>query len=173
MLHSFASTGYLPPGVHDCSLESLAAIVCFNEHRRKLWAQLANFLLWPSFSNDFAYAYIGGGYVSIKPIPRDVDLVLETELPYGPESFSAIAPFFVTGLDQIEDLFGVHLHFWMENAPTGFRDFRTFFQYQRPRSLQNFDPARGIVRLDLRDPRILSDLRRYVKNESIDSGCKF
>jgi hypothetical protein len=154
----------LAAGLHDFTIEELASLVCFNEKRKKMWARLAAFLLMPASSDCFAYAYIGGGFLSRKSDPQDADLVLQTVLPYGSEAFEAISTFFVTGLRQIEEVYGVHLHFWMEKAPSGVTDFRTFFQYERS-ELPELDPAKGVARIDMREPRNLASLRGYA-----DSG---
>jgi len=156
----------LAAGLHDVTVEGLAALVCFNETRRKMWARLASFLLLPASSERFAYAYLGGGFLSRKPNPHDIDVVLQTAMPYGPEAFEAISTFFVTGLRQIEEVYGVHLHFWMENAPDGVVDFRTFFQYERTDSNQvELDLAKGVARVDLRAPGNLASLRSYADSE--------
>ncbi len=132
-----------------------------------MWLQLSSFLIDPVIKHKFTAVYVGGGFISNKPHPSDIDLVLETASPYGPEAFEAVAPFFVTGLDKIEMIYGVHLQFWMRGAPSGLTDYRTFFQYDRP---TNFAPvlnrSRGIVRIDLTAPDTLQRLRRYMRGEN-------
>ena len=150
----------LAAGLHDFTVKELASLVCFNEVRKKMWTRLATFLVLPASSACFAYAYIGGGFLSRKSTPHDVDVVLQTVLPYGPEAFLAISTFFVTGFERIKEDYGVHLHFWMEDAPPGVIDFRTFFQYERSK-LPEMDPAKGVARVDLREQGNLSSLRLY------------
>jgi PAS domain S-box-containing protein len=170
LLTAFDSLGHLPLGIHPCSLPTLAGIVRFNEHRRKMWLQLSSFLIQPVTKHKFSAAYIGGGFISTKPFPGDIDLVLETSSPYGPEAFESVAPFFVTGLDKIETIYGVHLQFWMRNAPSGLTDYLTFFQYDRPTSYTHvLNRSRGIVRIDLTEPETLSRLRRYIRGENTTS----
>jgi len=170
LVSGFDKNGFLPVGVHDCTLDSLAPIVVFNEERRGQWLQLMAFLAWPVLNRRFTYAYIGGGYVSSKPSTRDIDLVLQTRSPYGPDAFTAVARFFAAGLAEIEEMYGVHLQFWMRDAPKGMRDYRAFFQYDRPDVLQHvLDPQRGIVRIDLHTPGLIDTLRRHMRGEGVPS----
>jgi hypothetical protein len=131
-----------------------------------MWLQLSSFLVDPVVKHRFCAVYFGGGFVSTKTHPTDIDLVLETASPYGPEAFEAVAPFFVTGLNKIEMIYGVHLQFWMRGAPTGLTDYLTFFQYARP---DTFTPvhnlSRGIVKVDLTEDGTLPRLRRYIRGE--------
>ena len=165
---SFDANGFLPVGVHDCTLDSLAPLVVFNDFRRGHWFQLMAFLAWPILNRRFTYAYLGGGFISSKPETRDIDLVLQTRSPYGPDAFTAVSRFFAAGLDQIENIYGVHLQFWMKDAPGGLRDYRAFFQYDRPQVLHHvLDPARGIVRLDLTAPNWIPNLRRHLRGDAL------
>jgi hypothetical protein len=119
-------------------------------------------LLWPAQSGDFTSAYLGGGFISSRTDPDDIDLVLQTKHRYGPKAFKAVEPFFSAGLDKIQEVYGVHLHFWMDEAPAAICDFRVFFQYARPdRRVMKLDPARGVVRLNLTTARTLTKLQRF------------
>jgi PAS domain S-box-containing protein len=166
-LPDFDASGYLPVGIHPCSLGEVARVVRFNEHRRKMWLQLSSFLVGPVVRHRFCAVYFGGGFVSTKAHPSDIDLVLETATPYGPEAFEAVAPFFVTGLEKIAMIYGVHLQFWMRGAPNGLTDYRTFFQYARPDSFTPVHhPSRGIAKVDLTEASTLARLRRYIRGEN-------
>jgi PAS domain S-box-containing protein len=166
-LPDFDASGHLPVGIHSSTLQGLYRIVRFNEHRRKMWLQLSSFLVEPVLKHKFTAVYVGGGFISTKPDPSDIDLVLETASPYGPEAFESVAPFFVTGLDKIEMIYGVHLQFWMRGAPSGLSDYRTFFQYDRPSNFTHvLNRSRGIVRIDLTEPGTLNRLRRYIRGEN-------
>ena len=166
-LPHFEPNGNLPVGIHSSTLSELYRTFRFNEHRRKMWLQLSSFLISPVLKSKFAAAYVGGGFFSEKPHPSDIDLVLETACPYGPEAFESVAPFFVTGLDKIEMIYGVHLQFWMRGAPPGLTDYRMFFQYERPDNLTPIlNRSRGIVRIDLTEFGTLDRLRRYIRGEN-------
>jgi hypothetical protein len=157
----------LDPGVHDQIFAELKPLLCFNQRRKRMWAKLATFLLLPASSDSFEYAYLGGGFLSRKPEPEDIDVVLQTLLPYGPEAFEAISTFFVTGLAEIREVYGVHLHFWMENAPAGLVDFRAFFQYSRSKKdSMHLDPSKGVARINLRNGKNLENIRLISESEN-------
>jgi hypothetical protein len=144
----FEINGHLEPGIHDCTMDELQALTFTNSHRRALGAKLLNFLDWPTGLQGFAHIYIGGGFLSNRPVPSDVDLVLETKGRFGSEAFAAVEPFFRVGLDHIFEQYSIHLHFWMEGAPAPLLDYRTFFQQSNPEDPRDFDIDRkGIVRL--------------------------
>lgn len=166
-LPDFDASGHLPVGIHTGTLSSVYQVVRFNEYRRKMWLQLSSFLIEPVVKNKFAAVYVGGGFVSTRAHPSDIDLVLETASPYGPEAFEAVAPFFVTGLEKIRMIYCVHLQFWMRGAPAGLTDYRTFFQYDRSDNItHDLSASRGVVRIDLTEPGTLERLRRYIRGEN-------
>ena len=170
---SFLQQGEPLPGIHDLSLEALAKQFCFNIHRSTLWHGLISFLSVAALTRKFRYAYLGGGFTSLKERPHDIDVILETDQPYGAEALASISRFFTYGLPRIEELYGVDLHFWMRDAPDGFSDFRAFFQYTKPAGDHPaINLARGIFRIDLQAQNILSLLRRQMgePGPSIGSG---
>ncbi len=166
ILPGYDAAGNLPLGVHSCTFDSLAVATCFNEDRRRMWLQLMGFLAWPILNRNFRHAYIGGGFVSTKPVPKDVDVVLETTSPYGPEAFTTVSRFFAAGLDQIEIIYGVHLQFWMKNAPSEMADYRRFFQYARPDAFTAvLNRSRGIAKLALTGPEAIAGVRKHLRGE--------
>ena len=157
---SFRNDGFLPSGVHDCTLSDLQMLVSTNFSRRLMWPRLISFLAWPIQTGKFSHAYIGGGFVSTKTRPRDIDVILQTVEPYGPSSFEAVSRFFLVGLEKIFLLYSIHLQFWMENAPEGMQDYRSFFQYIHPTKVsRHISNKCGIIRIDLRHPDIVLQFR--------------
>ena len=69
--------------------------------------------------------------------------------------------FFRVGLDSIEETYGIHLQFWMENAPPGICDYKVFFQHSRPQKSHDPD-EQGLIRISLLDPNIRAHYRRVV-----------
>jgi hypothetical protein len=136
-----------------------------------MWLQMASFLSFPALSPHFSHFFLGGGFVSKKEDPLDIDLVLETMMPYGPEALASIARFFALGLEPIQKMYGVHLHFWMQDCPSFLSDYRTFFQYdRRADSGFKFDASRGVARLELKSPEVLSHLRAAIRGETPRDG---
>jgi hypothetical protein len=152
VLPSFTVAGFLPEGVHDATLEAIRSHFVTSAKREKLWGQLTEFLTWPTSTGHFPNAYLGGGFISQKPDPQDIDLVLHVRYPFGDKAFMAIEPFFARGLDTILESYSVHLHFWVDGFP-GRYDFRSFFQYVTPREAMShrLSPGarKGMVKLNL------------------------
>ena len=147
---SFTENGFLPPGIHELRLSELKPLVFTNEHRRWMWYRLIGFMAWPLFVRGFSHVYLAGSFLSTKEYPEDVDVILQTKDPYGTESFAVVERFFLVGLERIRDFYTVDVHFWMDGAPSGLADYRSFFQYGRPPNPSPIDPARrGIVRLPI------------------------
>ena len=152
-LPKFTYHGLLPEGVHDCRLEDLHERMVTNPQREKLWRRLQAFIQWARASGQFSCAYIDGGFITDKIFPEDIDVILQTRAPYGPEAFTAMEPFFAESMESIFEKYSVHLHFWCEGFPGGVSDFRRFFQYLRPqdaapRGLKE-GAKKGIVRISL------------------------
>jgi hypothetical protein len=124
-----------------------------NPLRRELWSRFQEFLNQAVATGFFSQAYIDGGFITNKPAPQDIDLILQTKAPYGPDAFRAMEPFFAQGLDKIHEKYSVHLHFWCEGFPGGLSDFRRFFQYLRPQDAAPLGlkegAKKGIVRIQL------------------------
>jgi hypothetical protein len=145
--------GCLPEGVHDCTFAQLRERFATNPARERLWERLQEFLSWARSMGEFSHAYIDGGFITNKTLPEDVDVILQTRAPYGPDAFCAMEPFFTEGLGAIFEKYSVHLHFWCEGFPGGLSDFRRFFQYLRPQDAAPLGlkegAKKGIVRIKL------------------------
>ncbi len=131
-LPTFNANGLLPSGIHDCSLAEAEKRFVLNPHRAEMWQRLLKFVDWTRSLDTFDILYLDGGYISDKPRPEDIDVILQTRAKYGTEALESMTPFFLKGLDTIFSEYGVHLHFWSEGFPGGIHDFRLFFQYVRP-----------------------------------------
>ena len=70
--------GLLPAGVYDCTLAEAATVLCWNDHRRRLWDDLLRFI-----EHEYrplkvkAPLWIDGSFVRRKELPPDVDVVLD------------------------------------------------------------------------------------------------
>jgi hypothetical protein len=152
-LPAFNYHGYLPEGIHDTTLLELKDRLVFNPNRAMLWQRLEEFLDWAVSTGSFSHAYIDGGFITNKPSPEDIDVILQTRAAYGPQAFTAMEPFFSKGLETIHKKYSVHLHFWCEGFPGGLSDFRHFFQYLRPQDAAPLGlkegAKKGIVRVQL------------------------
>jgi len=142
--------GYLPEGIHDTTFDTMRERFVINPQRALLWERLQRFLQWAVTTGSFSH---DGGFITNKPFPEDVDVILQTCAPYGAEAFGAMEPFFAEGIDSIFTKYSVHLHFWCEGFPGGLSDFRRFFQYLRPQDAAPLGlregARKGIVRVKL------------------------
>ena len=100
-LPPFTYHGYLPEGVHATDFEQLRARFVFTPARQVLWVRFQSFLEWASSTEQFSAIYIDGGFITNKPHPEDIDVILETKVAYSTAAFTAMEPFFVTGIDKI------------------------------------------------------------------------
>ncbi len=145
--------GRLRSGIHTYTLSQLRPLLATTPYRRAMWNRFIAFMGWPIMVEKFSHVYIGGKYPSEASRPQDIDLILQTLDPYGPGAFLALERFFRVGLDTIEKTYGVHLHFWMENAPAGVCDYKAFFQYSRPKMAEALI-EQGLICVSLTDPDI-------------------
>jgi hypothetical protein len=151
-LPPFNEAGFIPEGVHEATLEAVRSLLVTSPKRAKMWGQLIEFLSWPISTGHYSYAYLGGGFISQKPEPEDIDLILHVRYPFSDKAFMAMEPFFAVGLDTILKSYSVHLHFWIDGFP-GDCDFRSFFQYFRPHEVRKFGLSagakKGLIKLNL------------------------
>ncbi len=145
--------GYLPEGIHETNLDQLRERFAIGEPRVVLWGKFIEFLDKVQTHGGFSYAYIDGGFVTGKPDPSDIDVILQTASPWGTLALESMTPFFAFGLSEILNRYQVHLHFWSEGFPGGASDFRLFFQYFRPQDAAPLglreQSRKGIVRITL------------------------
>lgn len=142
--------GFLPEGIHETTLEVVRERFAINPKRMLLWQRLEEFLKGFVSAKHFSYIYIDGGFITSKAAPEDIDVILEPNTPWGPETFAVLVPFFGKGSNDIYEKYSVHLHFWGEGFPN---DFRLFFQYLRPQDAAPLGlregTRKGIVRITL------------------------
>ena len=78
MIPPLDAYGLRPPGVWDCTLEEIDAAFGWNPHRKMLLANLRGFLAAEWVPLGIACPiYIDGSFVRSKPLPSDIDLVLD------------------------------------------------------------------------------------------------
>lgn len=71
--------GLLPPGVHDCTIEEIAArfgVFQGSEHRPRLMEKLTAFIAEARMSGIACALLIDGSFVTATPAPNDIDLVV-------------------------------------------------------------------------------------------------
>ena len=73
----FTEQGLLPAGVHSCTLPEAQQILCSNDRRITIWDGLLGFLEWAAPLPAPDGFLIDGSYVTDKPLPGDVDVVVD------------------------------------------------------------------------------------------------
>ncbi len=75
----FSANGLLPAGIHDCTLEELAArfgIFQGNEQRPKLMGKLAQFISEAATFDFVRWIIVDGSFATANRSPNDVDLIV-------------------------------------------------------------------------------------------------
>lgn len=73
------ASGWLPPGEHTCTLAEVQACFASDKHsskRQRLFAVLTEHLKKPLLTDLAEVVLIDGGFVSGKPRPKDVDIII-------------------------------------------------------------------------------------------------
>ena len=77
----FNEHGWLPEGIHDCTLEETAArfgVFQRSDRRPQLKAQFLKFVRAARAGGMVEPIFVDGSFVTAEPVPNDIDLVLVT-----------------------------------------------------------------------------------------------
>jgi hypothetical protein len=139
--------GLLPEGVYDCAVvEAQRRFGHFQEtdRRPRLWAKLSEFLREVSRCGLVRSVLLDGSFVTAKPVPRDIDLILVVS---GDHDFSAelsATEYNVVSKRSVFRRYGFDLLVAREDSEE-YRRYLAFFQQVR------LEPhlRKGILRLVL------------------------
>lgn len=73
----FTDCGILPAGIHGCSFPEAEEVLSSNARRAEIWAGLLGFVEWANALPQPTAILIDGSYVTDKPIPGDVDVIVD------------------------------------------------------------------------------------------------
>lgn len=73
----FTDNGLLPAGIHGCSLAEAEEVLSSNPRRAEIWQGLLRFIDWADPLPPPTSMLIDGSYVTDKPLPGDVDVVVD------------------------------------------------------------------------------------------------
>jgi hypothetical protein len=79
VIPAFNENGWLPEGVHDCSLEEAAArfgTFQVSERRPRLWAKFTEFIGEANASGMIEALLLDGSFVTVSPHPNDIDMIV-------------------------------------------------------------------------------------------------
>ena len=123
----FTDRGVLPEGVHQCTLGEAQLALCTNERRSEIWDGLAGFLEWSAALAKPTSLLIDGSYVTDKPLPGDVDLVVDITTCSHLEQETWFQAWYDSH-DFVKDTFKVDFYPFVVGVGS---DFSMYFQYIR------------------------------------------
>ena len=139
--------GFLPNGVHICTIEEIENTFCWNEHRSKIWRGGLKFLS-KLITRDMDFPiYVDGSFITDKKLPGDVDIVLDLTQADDFKQFLGVKMF------QSEREI-IKMEYCVDFCPNlpGNNDFSAFFQYIGPKMATikglNDKYRKGILRVE-------------------------
>lgn len=145
--------GLLPIGIHDCSLAEISARFSTSDNRNKrmeLWKFFNEYLAVIKPIGVVSNVYVDGGFTTNKPMPKDIDLVLELPPPNP-----VILPVLMRQefqQDFVMNRYKMHVWLWHPSAVPP-DDWVSFFQEIKPKDLVRLglkpDARKGILKVVL------------------------
>ena len=123
----FTDRGVLPEGVHLCTLLEAQQALCTNDQRAQIWEGLLGFLEWALQLPTPTALLIDGSYVTDKPRPGDVDIVVDLT-SCSPTDQQTWFQAWHAGHDFVKGSFNVDFYPFVIGAGN---DFSVYFQYIR------------------------------------------
>jgi hypothetical protein len=134
--------GYLPPGVHLCSLTEIVARFVYNEHRRRIWDGFEEYAGLIKGFEEISAIYFDGSFIGDCETPSDLDLSIEFRTLYdwsrlgraNPEVFG----FRLVKSRYCVDVLPVTAEIYSWQLPDGNvnKDPRIYFQNIRPEEIE-------------------------------------
>jgi Trp operon repressor len=147
MIPSLSEHGYLPAGVYDCSLEEAAArfaVFHGSDRRTQLWKQFVQFIEEAKESDLVEAILIDGSFVTSKPEPNDIDLVLAVAPSLHFASELRPAQYNLLSQRRVRRRFGFDIVV-VKNGSENFEQAVAFFQEVKQRP----GLKKGILRIKL------------------------
>lgn len=150
MIPAFDSSGLLPAGEHLCTLQEVRDQLCFNQHRTALLDNFERFLGIEVAPLALGCPmFIDGSFVRSKPIPQDIDVVIDATGLADPGKLCKVL-LLKFAADHIKAEY--HVDFWLRH-PSIPNDLVAFFQYAGTKAAAELRIAanhpKGILRIDL------------------------
>jgi len=144
--------GLLDEGIYECTTEQIAAQFVFTETRKTLWNNFCTFIERANHKRLFCAVYLDGSFVSNKPEPQDIDIVLEfCPMPFPNNVDWSELQKVALQRENIKDMYALDVA--VAPMTQNDNDFRSFFQYIRlEQALKMGLPPtakKGILKLNL------------------------
>lgn len=144
-LPKLTDKGFLPPGVYSTNVEDFTARFVTNEHRQAQWQRVEP-MLRQLKAAGIDEVYAAGSFVSAKPKPGDIDLLVQTTSPLNSQASYTLDKLRGIEFGQSESFakrtYGAHLMTEKASAGVNGENFKIF-------TLNRQDEPVGIVRLRL------------------------
>lgn len=143
----FNEHGWLPEGIHDCTLEEAArqfGAFQSSDQRPELWARFVEFVREAKASSRIEAILVDGSFVTAEPTPNDIDLVL---VVFANHDFSVDLPlvqYTILSQRRVRRRFGFDIVV-VKNDSKNLEQAIAFFQQVRQRP----GAKKGIVRIRL------------------------
>lgn len=101
--------GFLPAGVHDCTLAELKArfgVFQNSDRRPKLFARLESFLTEARAARLVRSIIVDGSFVTARPDPNDIDLILVVARDHDVSADLSPAAYNVVSKKRVQTRFG-------------------------------------------------------------------
>ena len=144
--------GALPPGIHGCTIEE-----CFetfgrfsrSDRRPRLTEALRRYILDARFSGIAVSVLVDGSYVTSKPEPNDIDLILVLKPDLDLAAEMSPMEYNVQSKRTVKKLYGLDVLPAIEGSQA-FREYVLLFsQLRSDDPEQPKVPSKGILRIDL------------------------
>jgi hypothetical protein len=139
--------GFLPEGIHDCTIDEAQArfgVFQASDRRPQLWTKLCEFLREAKACGIVEAVLLDGSFVSGKPAPNDIDLILVVPAAHNFSADLTPAEYNVLSKRRVVRRYGFDVLVARAGSEE-YRRYAAFFQQVR------LEPGggKGIVRLSL------------------------
>ena len=133
MIPAFNEHGLLPAGLHDCTVEEVRqrfGVFAGTDHRVHLFARLQSFINEARASGLVVSLLLNGSYVTAKPDPNDIDLVVVVSGEHDLSADMLPAQYKVVSKKRVKKRFGFDIVAVREGG-SEYADAVAFFQQVR------------------------------------------
>jgi hypothetical protein len=145
--------GVLPEGVHECTIDEIEdtfGVFRHTDRRQKLTAQLKDYLREATLSAVASAVIIDGSYVTRKPEPGDIDLILVLHRDFDPAQEMAPMEYNVQSKRSVRRRYGFDVRAAVEGSDV-YEEYLEFFTRIRrdDPEQQTSQPRKGLLRVRL------------------------
>ncbi|HXG67302.1 MAG TPA: hypothetical protein VNO70_19520 [Blastocatellia bacterium] len=139
--------GFLPPGVHDCSLEEVRerfGAFQMSDQRCRLFEKLNAFIQDVRFTGIVTAIVIDGSFVTDKHTPNDIDLILILSGEYNFHDDPGVMEYNILSSRRVRSRYGFDIFVARENSRE-YGEYLEFFQQARGQP----GSRKGVLRVEV------------------------